>query len=300
MCLFGTEAWLPGSERLIPGVNFPQEEPTPLCMVCQDREAVGMLTEAPDGVKLFGKNFACERCCVRPVGWPSANHMNLKAGCCKGCLGHTIFAVALNQQLDNFGAFTTEDIPVRDSERHRGIFFDGKIRKVSECKPKRHLVIIDSRSVLEKKNRWCIDGFGLIRDYKQEQTNILGVLWENPYKTQHGAWTNFLQLAGKSIIFHLPKHLRYRGSAHLTNSSKGEIRNIPNMVQRGFNPSGIQPQASFDVAGDNFVCPYLKRGSGVGEAKKGMQLLWQYEECEAGEDRDRQTVTAPNLPRVSW
>eukprot|EP00808_Paulinella_micropora_P025617 g11473.t1 len=269
-------------------------------LVIPGREAVGLLSEAPDGVQLFGKNYACKFCCVKPDGWPGPGHKNLNTGSCKGCLGHTVFAVALNEQLDNVSAFTTEDIPVGAAKRHRGIFFDGKLLKKPECKHKSYLILVGSRPV-HRSDRLYVDGFDLISEYKQTQTNLLGVLWECPDKPQHGTWRKFLQLSGgKSIIFHLPKHLRYRGSAHLTNSSKGAIESVPNMTGKGLTPSELQPVESFDVAAEAFLCPYLQRSTGEGVAKMGMQLTWsytpRYRANAAGEDRDRQTVTAPNRP----
>eukprot|EP00808_Paulinella_micropora_P003930 g36291.t1 len=268
------------------------------------REAVGLLSEAPDGVQLFGKNYACKFCCVKPDGWPGPGHKNLNTGSCKGCLGHTVFAVALNEQLDNFGAFTTEDIPVGAAKRHRGIFFDGKLRKKPECKHKSHLILVGSRTV-HRSDRLYVDGFDLISEYKQTQTNLLGVLWECPDKPQHGTWRKFLQLSGgKSIIFHLPKLLllRYRGSAHLTNSSKGAIESVPNMTGKGLTPSELQPVESFDVAAEAFLCPYLQRSTGEGVANMGMQLTWsytpRYRANAAGEDRDRQTVSS-EIARMS-
>eukprot|EP00808_Paulinella_micropora_P002771 g69916.t1 len=195
-------------------------------MVCKERQAVGLLSEAPDGVQLFGKIYACKFCGVKPDGWPGPGHKNLNSGSGKCCLGHTVFAVALNKQLDNFGAFTTEDIPVGVSTRHRGIFFDGKLCKKQECEHESHLIIVESRH-MPKPDHLCVDGFDLIKEYRQVQTNLLGVLWEYPDTQQQGT-------GSKSVILHLPKHLRYQGSAHLTNSTKCEALGVPASMEGSF------------------------------------------------------------------
>jgi len=290
VCL-NAEGWLPGSERLIQGINI-QGETTPQCMVCEERKAVGIIRQAPDGVELFGNNYACERCCKQPAGWPGPEHRNLKSGSCKGCLGHTVFAVALDKELTNFGAFTTENIPVSASGRHEGIFFDGEIRSGHECLHGSHRILVGSRAS-PTHSRVYVDGFDLIRDYKQVQTDLLGVLSHNPEKPEEGTWTRFFQLrGGKSIIFHLPRHLRFRGSAHLSNAA--DFSN--------YNLKIVSQDASLLYS---LRSPYLVRSTGATRlANKGMQLTWiydpDYDMTPVSKDRDRQVVIAPNLPKLPW
>eukprot|EP00808_Paulinella_micropora_P026575 g25638.t1 len=256
----------------------------------QNLQSINIRDEAH--LRLIREQCVCHRKTVSSEDELLQNHMNRRMAARQRTLGSRtqlgtrtnsslhVFAVALNEQLDHFGAFTTEDIPVGAAKQHKGIFFDGKLRKKRECDHQSYLILVGSRRV-NKLDCLYVDGFDLISEYKQTQTNLLGVLWKCPDKPQHGTWRKFLQLSG---------------------GNKGVIESVPNMTGKGLTPSELQPVESFDVAAEAFLCTYLQRSTGEGVANMGMQLTWsytpRYRANAAGEDRDRQTVSS-EIARMS-
>eukprot|EP00808_Paulinella_micropora_P020268 g28857.t1 len=203
------------------------------CKVCTSGEfAVGMLTHAPDHIQLWEPVPACDVCIVQPQGWPDKKTPDLK-GDARGTLGHTVFAVAVDTQYKNFGAFTT--IPISQNQRHRGMFFDGEVSyhprgrgssKHEQRSPHDPPMYagVDAETPTSHwmpwDGFWRIDGRELLKRYKALQAEILGeVLAEHD-----GSWERFNARDGKSIVFHLPPGMRYKGSAQLVNSKQRERR----------------------------------------------------------------------------
>eukprot|EP00808_Paulinella_micropora_P000846 g65503.t1 len=84
--------WVHGARRL----TADEKKHIFTCGVCAGGELpIGMLTHAPDRIQLWRPVPACGACLAQPRGWPTKGDPNLK-GDARGTLGHTVFAVAVD------------------------------------------------------------------------------------------------------------------------------------------------------------------------------------------------------------